>query len=68
MCIRDRYYGGLEGRTLAPRRVQVEPIQQGVRRISVKAPAELPVLVMGYKAPTIRDVNKDCLLYTSRCV
>jgi zinc protease len=25
----------------------------------VKAPAELPVVLMGYKAPIIRDVEKD---------
>ena len=55
----EQYYGGLEGRALPQRRPQTEPQQQGARRISVKAPAELPMLVMGYKAPVIRDVNKD---------
>ena len=55
----EQYYGGLEGRALPQRRPQTEPQQQGARRISVKAPAELPMLVMGYKAPVIRDVIKD---------
>jgi zinc protease len=30
-----------------------------MRRVVVKAPAELPVLIMGYKAPVLRDVDKD---------
>ena len=58
-ALAEKYYGALEGRALPPRRAQVEPAQEGVRRIVVKAPAELPVLIMGYKAPTLRDVKKD---------
>ena len=55
----EKYYGGLEGRALPPRRQQVEPAQEGMRRIIVKAPAELPVLIMGYKAPILRDIDQD---------
>jgi len=55
----EQYYGSLDGRALTPRRPVNEPQQQGIRRISVKAPADLPVLVMGYKAPVIRDVEKE---------
>jgi zinc protease len=54
-----KYYGVLPGHALPPRKAQVEPAQEGVRRITVKAPAELPILVMGYKAPVLRDVDKD---------
>nr|MBL8409820.1 insulinase family protein [Dechloromonas sp.] len=48
-----------EARPLPPRRQQVEPAQDGSRRVNVKAPAELPVLIMGYKAPILRDIEKD---------
>ncbi|MFN4324686.1 MAG: M16 family metallopeptidase [Azonexus sp.] len=58
-ALAERYYGPLEGRPLPPRRQPVEPKQEGTRRITVKAPAELPVLIMGYKAPILRDVDKD---------
>lgn len=58
-ALAERYYGPLEGRPLPPRRQPVEPKQEGIRRITVKAPAELPVLIMGYKAPILRDVDKD---------
>ncbi len=55
----EKYYGVLEGRALPKRRAQEEPKQEGIRRVSVKAPAELPSLVMAWKAPTLRDVDKD---------
>jgi zinc protease len=41
------------------RKPQDEPEQKGVRRLTIKAPAELPVVIMGYRAPLIRDVEKD---------
>jgi len=55
----EKHYGALEARPLPPRRQQVEPAQDGSRRVNVKAPAELPVLIMGYKAPILRDIEKD---------
>lgn len=58
-ALAEKYYGALEGRPLPPRRQPVEPVQQGMRRIIVKAPAELPVLIMGYKAPILRDIDQD---------
>ncbi|UCV08509.1 insulinase family protein [Dechloromonas denitrificans] len=58
-ALAEKYYGGLEGRPLVPRRQQVEPAQEGPRQVTVKAPAELPVLIMAYKAPILRDVDQD---------
>jgi len=58
-ALAEKYYGVLEGRALPARKPQVEPAQDGTRRVNVKAPAELPVLIMGYKAPVLRDVDKD---------
>ncbi|PKO94339.1 MAG: peptidase M16 [Betaproteobacteria bacterium HGW-Betaproteobacteria-10] len=58
-ALAEKYYGQLEGRALPLRRAQTEPAQEGPRRLVVKAPAELPVLIMGYKAPVLRDVDKD---------
>ena len=55
----EKHYGALEGRALPQRRTQVEPVQEGTRRLSVKGPAELPMLIMAYKAPVLRDVEKD---------
>ncbi len=58
-ALAEKYYGTLAGRPLPARKPQVEPAQDGTRRVTVKAPAELPVLIMGYKAPVLRDVDKD---------
>lgn len=55
----EKYYGALEGRALPVRRQQIEPRQEGPRSVTVKAPAELPILIMGYKAPILRDIERD---------
>ena len=55
----QKYYGKIESRPLPERKPQLEPQQRGVRRLVVKAPAELPYLLMGWKCPVLRDVNKD---------
>jgi zinc protease len=55
----EKYYGALTPRALPKRKPQEEPEQTGIRRLTVKAPAELPVVLMAYKVPVIRDVEKD---------
>jgi zinc protease len=55
----EKYYGELKSRPLPLRKPQDEPVQTGIRRLTVKAPAELPVVLMSYKVPVIRDVEKD---------
>lgn len=58
----QKYYGGIPSRSLPAideRKPQIEPPQLGIKRITVKAPAELPYLIMGYHTPVIRDTAKD---------
>ena len=55
----EKYYGGRAARALPLRRPQVEPEQDGIRRLLVKAPADLPMVAMAYKVPVIRDVERD---------
>jgi len=55
----EKHYGPLQGRALPQRRPLAEPEQKGLRRITVKAPAELPMLAMGYKTPVLRDAAND---------
>ena len=50
-----QHYGKLAARTLPQRRISAEPKQEGMRRIVVKAPAELPSVILAYKVPTIDD-------------
>ena len=42
-----------------PRRNFTEPQQVGIKRLVVKAPAELPQLVMSYHTPTVKDLGLD---------
>ena len=55
----QKYYGPIKSHALPERKPQNEPEQVGIRRVSVKAPAELPYLAMAWKAPRLRDVQKD---------
>ncbi len=55
----ERYYGPLAARHLPQRKPQVEPQQAGLRRVLLRAPAELPVVLMAYKVPVLRDVERD---------
>ncbi len=44
---------------IAPPKPQQEPEQKGQRRITVKAPAELPYLLMGYKVPSVTGAKEE---------
>lgn len=55
----QRTYGKLKPHDLPRRYTQEEPKQIGVKRIWVKAPAENPYVVLAYKVPPLRDVEKD---------
>lgn len=58
----QKNYGAIQARPLSPidaRKPQTEPPQLGTKRITVKAPAELPYLIMGYHVPVIKNVTAD---------
>lgn len=55
----EKYFGKIPPKTLPKTKPQDEPRQIGLRRVSVKAPAESPYLVMAYKVPKLQDVEKD---------
>jgi zinc protease len=58
-ALAKKYYGRIKAMPLPERKPQLEPEQRGVRRVVVKAPAELPYLLMGWKCPVLRDVDRD---------
>jgi zinc protease len=59
----QRYYGIIPSRALPARKKFNEPAQLGIKRLTVKAPAELPLLVMSYHAPSVREPMKDTMPY-----
>lgn len=54
-----QYFGAIKPRVTAARKPQVEPPQQGERRVVVKAPAKLPYMLMGFHVPSIQNPNED---------
>ena len=55
----EKFFGPIPAHKMPERKIYVEPRQFGIKRITVKAPAELPSLVMAYHAPVLRDVERD---------
>ncbi len=58
-ALAQKYYGKISKAKLPKRKMAGEQAQLGIKRIVVKAPAELPYFIMAYHAPTMRDVEKD---------
>jgi zinc protease len=54
-----QHFGPLKRKPLPPRRITDEPQQLGPQDLTVRAPAELPYVLMAYKAPVLRDPDKD---------
>ena len=55
----ERYYGKIARRALPERKVLEEPSQRGLRRVTVKAPADQAYVMLGCKVPVLRDVEND---------
>ena len=58
-ALAERHFGRLPSKSLARRKPQDEPAQLGVRRITVKAAAELPYVVLAFHAPKLTDPERD---------
>ena len=54
-----KHFGNIASRALPERKPQEESVQKGVRRVTVKAPSELPSLLMAYRVPRLRDPDND---------
>jgi zinc protease len=54
-----KYFGPLRPATLPARKPQDEPPQMGIRRLTVKAPAEQPYMLMAYRTPRLADPQKE---------
>jgi zinc protease len=54
-----KHFGAISRRPIQATRPQDEAPQRGIRRVTVKAPAENPYIALAFKAPTLRDVEKD---------
>jgi zinc protease len=63
IALAKQTFGALPARVLPERKPQAEPAQLGEKRIVVKAPAQLPYLLMAWHAPSLKDWEKDTTPY-----
>lgn len=61
IALAKKEFGPLPPKVLPLRKPQNEPEQRGEKRITVKAPAKQPYLLMAYRAPDLRDPDKDVM-------
>lgn len=62
-ALAQRYFGKITRKAVPVTRPQIEPEQTGIRRLTVKAPAENPYVVLAFKVPTLRRVDGDDDVY-----
>lgn len=49
------FYGSMKPRALPARKPQTEPLQNGIRRVGLRAPAQNAFVMMAYKAPVLNQ-------------
>jgi zinc protease len=59
LALAQKHFGRIASRPLPQRKPQEEPAQRGERRAIVKAPAELPQVMMTFRVPGLRDPGGD---------
>jgi zinc protease len=62
-ALAKEYFGFLKPETIKPPKPQLEVIQTGRREIIVRAPAELPYLLLGWKVPVVKTAKEDWKAY-----
>jgi zinc protease len=54
LALAEKYYGAIANTPLPDRKPRKEPVQNGVRRLDFKAPAEQAYVALAFKVPGIR--------------
>ena len=59
LALAKKHFGPLKPEVLEPPKPRIEPEQVGQRRITVRRPAKVPYMVMGYKAPVLKTASEE---------
>ncbi len=59
LLLAKEHYGKIPAREITRQKAFAEPPQKGVRRVTYQAPAQLPLIILGFKTPRIVDIEKD---------
>jgi zinc protease len=54
----EKYYGSIPARPVPPRKPREEPVQNGIRRLEFKAPADQSFVTLAFKVPQLRSFEK----------
>jgi zinc protease len=58
-ALAEQYYGAIPSRSVADRKPQQEPAQQGLRRFEFKAPAEQSYVALAFKVPRLASLQSS---------
>jgi len=58
-ALAEQYFGKLPRKATPPRKPQIEPQQLGLKHLTVKAPAELPYVLMAYRVPRMEKPAEE---------
>jgi zinc protease len=59
IALAESTYGTWPARAVPPRKPQTEPVQKGLRRIEVKAPADNPYVALAFRVPGLSSIDTD---------
>ncbi len=59
----EKHFAHLQPSVIKPLKPQDEIEQKGVRTLTVKAPAKLPYIMMGYKVPVLKTAKQEWEVY-----
>jgi zinc protease len=62
-ALAQKHFGPIPPSTLPDLKPRREPRQLGERRVTVRVPAEVPVIIMGYKSPVLRTADEPWKAY-----
>ena len=54
----DKYYGSIPAKPVPSRKPREEPVQNGIRRLEFKAPAEQAFVALSFKVPELQSFDK----------
>jgi len=55
----ENYFGEIKPSIVKKRKPRKEIEQKGIKRIAVKAPAQVPYMIMGYQTPSVVDTEHE---------
>ena len=62
-ALAEKYYGAIPAGNVVPDKPRIEEPQDGPRRLTVRTPARVPYLLMGYKVPVLKNAENKWEAY-----